>query len=420
MTDPDKTDSGARSGDIFDQPVRIVKPAGWMQLGAIVAGLIGAVVWAALLDVPVVVNGKGMLLSVHGVAAVASPSRGTITELVVKEGDDVTQGQLIARVEQPDLRMQYSTKQAMLKEAKERLARHEDLNRRTVETQRAADKVRVEAAQRRIVLLGSELQVLRDRDANLHDLSRRGVVSKDQVLASEAKLHEVEIEIGAATSEIASVTAQGDLQLLQQERDLATIRDQVSQLQTETAETSKLLAAQSEVHSAYTGRIVELEASAGSFIEPGAPLMTLLRDDDNDPTTGPLYALAYVPPADGKNIKKGARVLVSPSSVERSEYGMIRGTVRAVSETPATTAGMMNVLRNDQMVKTLSANGAPFMVAIDLQADASTKSGYAWSASQGPALHLTGGTVADSEIVVLERRLLGVFIPPLARFFREH
>jgi HlyD family secretion protein len=418
MTASANTDDTVRPGDVFDRPVRIVKPAGWLQLGAIVVALAGALIWAALLDVPVVVNGKGMILSIHGVAAVASPSRGTIAELMVKEGDDVRVGDLIARIEQPDLRMQHATKVAMLKEARERLARHEDLNRRTIETQRVADKVRTEAAQRRITLLGSELQVLRERDANLHDLSKRGVVSRDQVLASEAKVHEVEIEIGSATSEIAAISSQADLQLLQQERDISAIRDQVSQLETETAETAKLLAVQSEIRSAYSGRIVELEASAGSFIEAGAPMMTLLRDDDNDPTTGPLFALAYVPPADGKNIKTGARVLVAPSSVERSEYGMIRGVVRTVAETPSTTAGMMNVLKNDQMVKALSANGAPFMVTIELQQDPKTRSGYAWSSSQGPDAHLTSGTVADSEIVVVERRLLGVVIPPLARWFR--
>ena len=71
------------------------------------------------------------------------------------------------------------------------------------------------------------------------------------------------------------------------------------------------------------------------------------------------------------------------------------------------------------MVKALSANGAPFMVVIDLVAD-TTATGYAWSSSQGPDLRLTGGTVADSQIVVSERRLLGVVIPPLARLFRAN
>ncbi len=80
---------------------------------------------------------------------------------------------------------------------------------------------------------------------------------------------------------------------------------------------------------------------------------------------------------------------------------------------------MMNVLRNDQMVKTLSANGAPLMVVIALEPDRTTTSGYAWSSSRGPNLQLSGGTIADAEIEVQQRRLLGVIIPPLAHLLRS-
>ena len=412
-------DAAPSRSDIFDQPLRIVQRAGWLQLSAIVAALAGAVVWAGLLDVPIVVNGKGILLSAHGIAEVTVPNRGTVTSMLAHEGANIKTGDLIALVAQPEQRMQLTTKRAMLKEAQERLERHLDLNNRTVAAQNQADSVRRESAETRIVLLSAELIVLRERDKNLRDLSAKGLVARDQMLANEAKMHEVEIAIGAARTEIASISSQADLQLLQQERDLSTIKDQVSQLATEASELRKLLTAQTEIRSPYGGRVVEMKALAGNFIEAGAPVLTVLRDDDDDPTSGALHALVYVSPNDGKTIKPGANVLVAPSSVERAEYGMIRGRVTSVAEAPATTAGMMNLLRNDQMVKALSANGAPFMVVIDLVAD-TTATGYAWSSSQGPDLRLTGGTVADSQIVVSERRLLGVVIPPLARLFRAN
>jgi HlyD family secretion protein len=410
--------AGGVDRSVFVQPVSIVKPAAWLQIAAIVVALAGALVWAALLDVPVVVQGKGLLLSSHGVAEITMPARGTVTRLPFAEGADIKAGDLVALVAQPETRMQLTTKRALLHEAEDRLARHTDLNHRTQEAQRAADLVRTREAETRIMLLGAELTTLQERDRALRDLAQKGMVARDQMLANQAKLHEVEIQIGQARAEIASVASQAELQKLQQEREMAQIGDQISELTTEVAELRKLLTVQTEVRSPYAGRIVETKALAGSFIDAGAPLMTVLRDDDDDPTTnGPLRAIAYVGPTDGKKVKLGTSVLVAPSSVERSEYGMIRGKVVSVAETPATTAGMMNMLKNDNMVKQLSQNGAPFMVQVELE-PAGNKSGYAWSSSDGPGLPLTPGTVADSEIVVQHRRLLGIVIPPLARLLR--
>ena len=413
------TDSPAVAPSPFDRPVRIVKPVSWLQAAAVAIALVGGVAWAALLEVPVVVQGKGLLLSVHGIAEITMPSRGTLTRLPIHEGADVKAGDLVALVAQPEARMQLTTKRALLHEAQERLARHLDLNKRTNDAQSASDAVRTHEAETRIALLTGEFTVLQDRDNSLRDLAAKRIVAREQVLANQAKLHEVEISIGAARSEIAAITSQAELARLQQERDLSGVRDQISQLTTETAELRKLLTTQTEVHSPYAGRIVETKAVAGNFLDAGAPLMTVLRDDDGDPTTGALRAIAYVSPADGKKIKPGAKVLVAPSSVERSEFGMIHGTVLSAAETAATTAGMMNVLKNDQMVKTLSANGAPFMIVIALDTDRATRSGYSWSSSKGPDLRLSGGTIADAEIVAQQRRLLGVVFPPLARFLRS-
>jgi HlyD family secretion protein len=409
----------ARIGSsIFAQPIHVVNSVAWLQVSAVVLAIAGALVWAALLDVPVVVQGKGLLLGQFGVAEITMPARGTVTQLPFSEGANVKAGDLVALIAQPELRMQLTTKRAMLREAEERLARHNDLNRRTIAAQREADAVRTREAETRITLLSGEFTVLQERDKALRELAQKGMVARDQLLANQAKMHEVEMSIGSARAEIASVASQAELQRLQQEREVTGITDQISQLSTEVTELRKLLTAQIEVHTPYAGRIVEMKALAGSYIEAGAPLMTVLRDDDGDPTTGALRAVAYVGPADGKKVKVGDQVLVAPTSVERSEFGMIRGRVTAVAETAATTAGMMNVLKNDQMVKTLSASGAPFMVQIALEQNSANKSGYAWSSSAGPNTLLTAGTVADSEIVVQQRRLLSVVIPPLARLLR--
>ena len=97
----------------------------------------------------------------------------------------------------------------------------------------------------------------------------------------------------------------------------------------------------------------------------------------------------------------------------REEYGFLIGKVRWVAEVPATPEGMAYTLKNKQLVQTLSNNAAPIEIAVDLEKDASTPSGYQWSSSRGPDLRLNDGTLARADIEVRDMPLLSLVIPPL-------
>lgn len=99
------------SPDSVDELISVTSNAGWLQLGAIGAIVLGLIVWSTVTDIPIKVKTKGMVLSSEGVAEVTMAARGRLTELNVKSGDMVKKGDLVALVAQPELESQISVRE---------------------------------------------------------------------------------------------------------------------------------------------------------------------------------------------------------------------------------------------------------------------------------------------------------------------
>lgn len=165
------------------------------------------------------------------------------------------------------------------------------------------------------------------------------------------------------------------------------------------------------VSSPYSGRILELKVDSGSQVESGTPLLSV--EGLNPDGLVDLVAVIYTAPAEGKKIQPGMQVQVSPSTVRREEYGFMLGKVASVGQFPATSQGMQRVLGNPELVKTLSAGGAPIEVRVELVRSTTTASGYSWSSQAGPPIGVDSGTLCNAWITLGEQRPLSLVLPIL-------
>jgi len=191
----------------------------------------------------------------------------------------------------------------------------------------------------------------------------------------------------------------------QREHELQQAQFAANNARREMEALARTLGLNSEVLSPIEGRVVEIKISTGSVLNIGTPVV-LIEDEG-----AKLEAVVYIPSDQGKNVKAGLQVHIAPSTVKREEFGTMVGTVMSVSDFPVTPQGMAAVLHNDQLVKLFSHDGAPYAVAVSLQRDASTTSGYRWAVGQGPEIHLTSGTLAQAEITTRNRRPLDLVVP---------
>ena len=397
------------SPDRLDVPLRLVSRPARLLLGAIILTMAAGLAWAAFTKLPVRVSASGLLINPVGLSELVATEPGRLDALLVKAGDRVRKGQAVAVLARGELGRELQDARAQLAAAQTRLARLKAFQSDQVRREGTADTARRATLAQGRSALADRQRFLQDKIAQSAALVKRGFITRQQQVDLEIELARVRERI--AELDEAALRVDIDANARAERAALALLDEQrtVDERQRLLERLTARLGDEGVIRAPAAGQVTEVKLNAGDIVAAGTPLATLTPDADK------LVALLYVPAADGKRIQPGMAVEIQPSTVERALYGHIRGTVLAVAPLPATAAGMRRLLRNDQLVTELTAGGAPVEVRVALERDAGTASGFAWSASKGPATHIGAGTIVSGRVVVEERRMIGLLLPGNAR-----
>ncbi|MFL5543043.1 MAG: NHLP bacteriocin system secretion protein, partial [Longimicrobiaceae bacterium] len=369
------------SPEQLDQAMQATTPGGWLALGALALLLVAAIGWGVAGAVPEKIPGQGILVKSGGIFEVVPLEGGRVTDVAVGVGDLVSEGQVIARVAQPDV-------QDKLTQARNHLDDLRLSQQRTAES--ATRELSVQssyAAQQRANLQAGihanqqTLQLLQQKMDSQERLVRDGLITRQTLLGTRQEYQGVQEQIRQAQSQLKQVDAdqlsvrqKSDAELLARRLEVEEAQREVQRLEAELERTSSVV-------SPYTGRVLEVMAEQGHVVERGRPLV---RIDPVGRTVKDLEAVVYVSSDAGKKIRPGMRIQIAPSTVRQEEYGLMVGTVTYVSDFPATPEGMARVLKNDALVQSLAGTGAPYEVHADLVPDPRTVSHYRWTSPAGP------------------------------------
>lgn len=166
--------------------------------------------------------------------------------------------------------------------------------------------------------------------------------------------------------------------------------------------------AETDVVSLFQGRMDSVVVEEGMLLERGQHVAVVKEGND------PLSAFVFVPGEQGKQLKKGMKVQVLPSTVKAQEFGYIQGEVTSVSQFPVTKDEMFLLLENQSLVDTLRTRDAQIRVDVRLLRDPSTPSGFKWSSSKGPPFAITRGTLCTATFVLGEERPMNLVLPSSA------
>src|SRR5687767_9357951 len=102
------------SPERLDELMRVTSPMGWIALAALGVAILAAAIWGFVGEITTKVDGPGILLRGEAVLDVTASAEGRLVSVDVGVGDVVKVGQLVARIEQPDLELRLATKKREL------------------------------------------------------------------------------------------------------------------------------------------------------------------------------------------------------------------------------------------------------------------------------------------------------------------
>ena len=399
------------SPELLDRALTVTTTKIWLAVAAFAAIAGAAVVWSVKGDVPTYVRANGILLSHGGTIVDAVPSGvGTLSKIIPTVGDDVKKDEVVAEVINREVLEHYRSAGALVQERERALA---DFKK---------------AAAAEDALVEENVNRQRRRLDRIERSGRQQVATARKRLEDHRKLYKDHVitRVTVERSQQAFDRAERDLFSTLRERDSLEARELRRQNERKTRTTeveARLQAARRQMNelaaqidtqrvlAPVSGQVTEIKATVGSVLRPGQPVLSIKTVE------GALGTLIYIRPTDGKKIKPGMEVLITPSTVRREEHGSLKGTVESVSEFPASQEGMTAVLQNRQLVQTLSEDGAPYTGRVLLEPDPSTSSGFAWTSPRASGEKLTSGTLASVEIKTKSQAPITLVVPLIKETF---
>ncbi len=352
----------------LDQPMQLLRPGHWTLLLALVGFGGSILLWSILGRLPIRIHGKGVLTTPNTMHLLQSEAFGRVKTMNVDVDMCVKQGDTLATIQPVRLQLdEKKTKEELTKLIQDDQSEH-----------RYADQ-RLDFQRRKL-----------NRLTKLADL---GAISLQE-------LEQLQQETQTLESQIVTENNRRDQRIQQQQLTLGRIRKEISQT--------------AIVKATQDGCIVGRHVQIGQLVQPATTLFELNASNKNEE----LKSLGFFVAQDGKRLRLGQAVRVTPTTTKQQRHGGIQGVITKISPLPVSQAALKLKLGDNATVTSVSqqagaAGGGLIEITTSLKKDSKTISGYDWGGGKGPNLVLSSGTTTIISVIVEERAPISYVIPLL-------
>jgi len=454
------------SPERLDQLMQVVAPKDWLGLMALGSLLLLGLGWSILGKIPIVVTGRGVLTNPYQVTELQSFAVGRLQSWTVKVGDRVRQGDILGVVDQSELQEQLRQQQKLLttlqgqdqqigglsdqrlaldrqviQEQRQEILQHLQDGQSLAPVQRSQTLKELEQQRQALALRLQNAQaldpILKDRLAHRKQLQAEGAIATDAVLEAERSYRENMSQIATLKTELQALEShaiaaerlyreelsqtanlqtklkQLDSQvksLTQQSLEATTTRqNQILTAKQTIAALNQQLQTQGQIRSPANGRVLEVSVAPGQVLSRGIRL-GIIEAEHSDQA---LVSLLYFPIKDGKQLRAGMTVQITPDNIKREQFGSLLGKLESVSPFPVTRQSIATAIGSNEIAAGLTFNGGQVGAIARLQLDPTSQTGYRWSSSKSPDLSLSAGTTVSVRVILGEQPPIAFVLPML-------
>jgi adhesin transport system membrane fusion protein len=312
--------------------------------------------WAMLAQVDEVTRGQGKVIPSSKVQLIQSTQAATVAELMVRSGQQVKKGQLLARLDSPESRSVLAETEA-LQARSERLqsegtgsalslggeeatlsaVRRQALSSRVAALRASAEQRRRDGAEAAATInsLTRSLALAQDNVNRLAPLAAKNIVPQTELSDAQREVVDLQGRIAAAREQQGRAMAAVSEALSQANEASFTFRQdalsEASQVNQKIAVNEQTLrgrnnAGRMELRSPVDGVVNDVQVTTiGGFVQAGEKVMEVVPMGDK------LLVETRVKPSDIAFIKVGDKALVKVTAYDFSTYGGLEGHVVQVS-----------------------------------------------------------------------------------------
>ncbi|MGH6729465.1 MAG: HlyD family type I secretion periplasmic adaptor subunit, partial [Sphingomicrobium sp.] len=314
-------------------------------------------IWAMLAQVDEVTAGQGKVIPSSKVQLIQSAEPATVAELMVRSGQQVSKGQLLARLDSPESRsIQAETEALQARSARLEaegtgaatslggdegtlsVVRRQALSSRVSALQSSAEQRRREAAEANATIssLQSSLVLAQKQVGMLEPLAAKNIVPQTDLMDARREVIDLQGRIAAAREQASRANAAVSEALSQANEARFTFRQdalsEASQVNQKIAVNQQSLSGaggrpgRMELRSPVDGVVNDVQVTTiGGFVQAGEKVMEVVPMGDK------LLVETRVKPSDIAFIKVGDKALVKVTAYDFSTYGGLDGRVVQVS-----------------------------------------------------------------------------------------
>ena len=325
----------------------LVRTLTWALIGCTGFGL----VWLSVAQTEEVVMATGKLEPIGDVTTIQVPVGGVLDQMLVKEGQRVSQGQVLLRLDQEATR---DRERSLLKTLN---AKQQQLRLKEVELRRYLN---LNDTEQRV--LTQNLALEREILERLESLRRVGASAELQYLQQRNKVREVQ-------GELAKVRVDRQRQLAILEQAVEQLRGELADLQSKLTDLRVNLRYQ-DIRSPVEGVVFDLKPTGPGFVAQGSePVMKIVPYNR-------LKAKVEIESSKIGFVRVGKPVEISIDSFPSSDFGVLQGTVQRIGSDALAPDQFKSTYRfpaeiqlQEQQLRLKNGPALPLQVGMSLQAN---------------------------------------------------